>query len=141
MATREIVKEYKKGEFTIVWKPAKCIHSEVCVKRLPEVYRPKEKPWIQPENADVSALRSQIEACPSGALTYKDVSAAANDTTEDAPTARPVPGGPLLVKGNVRLETEDGEKLLEGSTAFCRCGASANKPFCDGSHKEIEFDT
>ncbi len=141
MASREIVKEYQKGDFTIVWKPAKCIHSEECVKRLPEVYRPKEKPWIQPENAGVDALRAQIDACPSGALTYKEAAAEAGVMAGEAPSARAVPGGPLLVKGRMRLETGSGEKLLEGSTAFCRCGASANKPFCDGSHKEIEFDT
>ncbi|MEZ4809786.1 MAG: (4Fe-4S)-binding protein [Allomuricauda sp.] len=64
-------KEYKKGDLTIVWKPEKCIHSGVCVKTLPAVYRPKEKPWIKPENASVEALKAQINACPSGALGYK----------------------------------------------------------------------
>ena len=64
-------KEYKKGDFTIVWKPEKCIHSGVCVKTLPDVYHPKEKPWIKPENASVEALKAQINACPSGALSYK----------------------------------------------------------------------
>lgn len=141
MATRDIVKEYKKGDFTIVWKPAKCIHSEVCVKRLPEVYRPKEKPWIQPEHAGVEALKAQINDCPSGALSYSEATAAAGSSALDVPSARAVPGGPLLVKGTLRLDAGDGEKLLEGSTAFCRCGASANKPFCDGSHKVIDFDT
>jgi uncharacterized Fe-S cluster protein YjdI len=46
------VKEYQKGDFTIVWKADKCIHSAECVKRLPEVYNPENKPWIQPENAN-----------------------------------------------------------------------------------------
>ena len=44
----DIVKDYTKGDLTIHWKPAKCIHSEICVKTLPEVYKPSEKPWIQP---------------------------------------------------------------------------------------------
>lgn len=64
-------KEYKKGDFTIVWKPEKCIHSGVCVKTLPDVYNPKERPWIKPENASMEALKDQIDACPSGALSYK----------------------------------------------------------------------
>ena len=64
-------KEYRKGDFTVVWKPEICIHAGECVKRLPEVYNPKERPWIKPENASVEALKSQIDACPSKALSYK----------------------------------------------------------------------
>ena len=64
-------KEYKKGDFAVVWKPELCIHAGECVKRLPEVYNPKERPWIKPENASVEALKSQIDACPSKALSYK----------------------------------------------------------------------
>ncbi|MDH3591525.1 MAG: CDGSH iron-sulfur domain-containing protein [Planctomycetota bacterium] len=46
--------------------------------------------------------------------------------------------GPLLIKGDVTLKDGDGKEYdLEGkeSIALCRCGASQNKPFCDGSHK------
>lgn len=64
-------KEYKKGDFTIIWKPEKCIHSGICVKTLPKVYNPKDRPWIKPENASVEALKSQINACPSQALSHK----------------------------------------------------------------------
>ncbi len=63
-------KEYSNGELTIVWQPEKCIHAGVCVKTLPEVYNPKEKPWIKQENASSEALVRQIDACPSGALSY-----------------------------------------------------------------------
>ena len=70
MASSEIKKEYSNGEITIVWKPEKCIHSGVCVKTLPEVYDPKAKPWITPENATTAELKSQIDKCPSGALSY-----------------------------------------------------------------------
>ncbi|GAA0715295.1 (4Fe-4S)-binding protein [Aquimarina litoralis] len=67
----EKIKEYKKGDFTVVWKPKKCIHSGICVKTLPKVYNPKDRPWIKPENASIEALKDQINACPSGALTFK----------------------------------------------------------------------
>lgn len=67
----EKIKEYQKGDFTVVWKPQKCIHPGICVKTLPEVYNPKDRPWIKPENASVEALKQQIDACPSGALSYK----------------------------------------------------------------------
>lgn len=63
-------KEYSNGELTVVWKPGLCIHAGECVKRLPTVYKPKEKPWISIENAGTDALIKQINACPSGALSY-----------------------------------------------------------------------
>ncbi len=52
-----------------------------------------------------------------------------------------ISGGPYLLEGTVFIMDKDGtENIKEGKTALCRCGASKNKPFCDGSHKEIEFD-
>ena len=70
MENKEIKKEYSNGDLTIVWKPRKCIHSGVCVRSLPKVYKPKAKPWISMENATSDALKSQIQLCPSGALTF-----------------------------------------------------------------------
>ncbi|MHC4407655.1 MAG: CDGSH iron-sulfur domain-containing protein [Planctomycetota bacterium] len=52
--------------------------------------------------------------------------------------------GPLLVKGQVKLLDSEGNSYdLEGkeSIALCRCGASANKPFCDGAHKAADFES
>lgn len=50
-------------------------------------------------------------------------------------------GGPYLVKGSCIIINKDGtETVKEGSFALCRCGHSKNKPYCDGSHKTIEFD-
>ena len=65
-------REYTNGEITIIWKPEKCIHSGICVKTLPGVYNPKDKPWIKPENAQTQELISQVAKCPSGALSIKD---------------------------------------------------------------------
>ena len=63
--------EYNAGEITILWKPKVCIHAGVCVKMLPQVYNPKDRPWIKPENATTEQLKNQIENCPSGALSYQ----------------------------------------------------------------------
>ncbi|WP_353185273.1 (4Fe-4S)-binding protein [Parapedobacter lycopersici] len=63
--------EYTNGEVTILWKPEKCIHSGVCVRALPQVYNPKERPWIKPENATSKQLMDQVAQCPSGALSLK----------------------------------------------------------------------
>ena len=65
-------KEYSNGEIIIVWQPKKCMHSGVCVKTLPQVYNPKERPWIKPENASTEELFNQVAKCPSGALSIKE---------------------------------------------------------------------
>lgn len=61
-------KEYSNQEITIVWLPEKCTHSGICVKTLPQVYNPKDKPWIKMENATSEQLINQVAQCPSGAL-------------------------------------------------------------------------
>ena len=65
------VHEYSNGELTIIWQPGKCIHSGICVKTLPAVYKPVERPWITIGNATTEQLIAQIDKCPSGALSYK----------------------------------------------------------------------
>lgn len=67
-----LVKHYKNDDITIEWQPTKCIHAGECVKALPNVYRPKEKPWITIENATTEELKAQIAKCPSGALSYTE---------------------------------------------------------------------
>jgi len=51
------------------------------------------------------------------------------------------PDGPYRIKGPVKLVDVDGNEFqVKGDTiALCRCGGSANKPFCDGTHKRIGF--
>ncbi|WP_350289184.1 (4Fe-4S)-binding protein [uncultured Croceitalea sp.] len=136
---KEIVKEYTNGDLTVIWKPRKCIHAEICVKTLPEVYDPNGKPWIKAQNASIAELRSQIAKCPSGALTYRmkgEKMEEENPETE----CTVVENGPLLVTGTLKVTLIDGNiETKEHSTAFCRCGASSNKPYCDGTHKKIDF--
>lgn len=70
MKMKDVTKEYSNGEITVVWKAALCQHAGICVKTLPDVYKPKEKPWINPEQASTEALKAQISQCPSGALSF-----------------------------------------------------------------------
>lgn len=138
---KEIKKEYSNGELTVIWQPAKCIHAKECIKTLPEVYKPNEKPWITPENASTSALKSQIKKCPSGALTYTMKGDQETETKNALIEVTVSKNGPLLVMGKLRIKDATGnEKEQEGTTAFCRCGVSNNKPFCDGSHNSSGFE-
>lgn len=64
---------YSNGEINIVWRPDLCTHSGMCVRTLPQVYDPKARPWIKPENASTDELRQQVAKCPSGALSIEEI--------------------------------------------------------------------
>ena len=137
----EIIKEYTNGEVTIVWKPKSCIHSAICVGGLPNVFNPKARPWIKTDAASTQELVDQVKQCPSGALSFYmndegDQSSATLETEVEA-----LPNGPLLIYGTLVVKDKNGQKRLENkTTAFCRCGHSKNKPFCDGAHKKMGFE-
>ncbi|PWU44352.1 (Fe-S) protein [Micromonospora globispora] len=65
----------------------------------------------------------------------------AEDSRPPAATITPYPDGPLLVRGDFALVTPEGRSIetRRGTVALCRCGKSALKPFCDGTHKAINF--
>ena len=135
-------KEYSNGEVTVVWKPDLCIHSGICVKGLGEVFKPKEKPWVKVEAASTDAIVNQVKECPSGALSHYMNNAKTNNSEEkEAQTKIEVrENGPLVVHGNLKVTLANGNsESRERVTTFCRCGASSNKPFCDGAHGKIEF--
>jgi len=56
-------------------------------------------------------------------------------------TVKLLPDGPLQVKGEVEVQDAQGNPLpvKSGDVFLCRCGQSANKPFCDGTHKKVGF--
>lgn len=142
---REKIKHYSNGEITIVWKPSTCIHSTMCWKKgtgLPEVFDPRSRPWIKPEGAETSKIIEHIQKCPSGALSYffndkpKEEVSVSSDTRVEA-----LLNGPLLVYGNITLKDSAGTEIKKSNvTAFCRCGHSGNKPYCDGSHLKHNFN-
>lgn len=53
----------------------------------------------------------------------------------------PAHDGPLVVRGEFRLQDQDGNEIESGreTVALCRCGKSRMRPFCDGSHKLVDF--
>lgn len=137
---------YTNKEMTVVWKPKVCIHSSVCWKGLIEVFNPKERPWIKMDGATTEKIIDQVRKCPSGALSYfLNAEAAKDPDTVVAESATMLKievtaNGPYLIKSECLIIHSDGrEETKTGSVALCRCGSSQNKPYCDGSHKKIEF--
>ncbi|MBC7892958.1 MAG: (4Fe-4S)-binding protein [Sphingobacteriaceae bacterium] len=137
-----IIKHYSNGDVTVVWEPSKCIHSTLCFQGLPQVFNPRERPWIKIEGAGTERIVEQVKACPSGALSYF-MNAEGNQETQttDETVVEVLPNGPLLVYGNLTVRDREGQKTRKTkTTAFCRCGASRHKPFCDGSHVKVGFN-
>ncbi|MFA7444423.1 MAG: (4Fe-4S)-binding protein [Flavobacteriaceae bacterium] len=71
MDRKNITKEYSNGEITVIWQSGKCTHSANCVRNLPQVFNPRETPWIKMENASTAEIAATVNKCPSGALTLK----------------------------------------------------------------------
>ena len=140
---KEITKHYTKGDLTIIWKPEQCIHSTVCWKGLKEVFNPSKHPWIDMDGADLERIKEQVSHCPSGALSYisdNKVVSADNSETEIVTSVEAMRNGPLMIYGNLTVKDSKGNTTHKNKvTAFCRCGASSNKPFCDGTHIKIGF--
>lgn len=136
----DIVKKYSREGLSVIWKPGLCIHSENCYKGLSMVFNPKQKPWITVESAEIDVIKSQIEKCPSGALTYENQKQEKSKLDSKGLHVQVFENGPLMIQGPISLLNSSGEKeIIEKPRAFCRCGSSENKPFCDGSHKKIDF--
>ena len=134
-----IVKRYTAGGVTVVWRPALCIRSKICWHGLPEVFNPRERPWVDMNGANAEQIIAQVKSCPSGALSIERVEGAESKTGGEV-RVRVMKDGPLIVEGTQRITLADGrEELVEAKSAYCRCGASCRKPFCDGSHIRIGF--
>jgi uncharacterized Fe-S cluster protein YjdI len=139
MAERN-TKEYRGPEVVVGFDASRCIHASRCVRELPEVFDVERRPWIQPEAASAESVITQVGRCPTGALTAHRPDGRPIETTPAAVEIDAIPDGPLYVRGAVRVTDADGGVFAEQRrVALCRCGASANKPFCDGSHTESGF--
>ncbi|MES2516706.1 MAG: (4Fe-4S)-binding protein [Bacteroidota bacterium] len=137
----EIKKKYSNGAVTVVWEPSKCIHSAICFRGLPHVFDPRKRPWVTLEQGQTEEIINQVKACPSAALTYfMDDDHNQESQTSINTVVEVLENGPLLVYGNLKVKDKAGnESLKTQTTAFCRCGASQNKPYCDGSHVSTAF--
>lgn len=141
---KDIIREYTNGEITVVWRPAMCTHSRLCFSNLPEVFDPDKRPWVTIDGASTERILEQVKGCPSGALSYSRNAEAAAASGEPQIEAQriveAIPNGPLLVYGNLKVKNAAGNETQKSKvTAFCRCGLSHNKPYCDGSHVAGNF--
>jgi CDGSH-type Zn-finger protein/uncharacterized Fe-S cluster protein YjdI len=129
--------EYVEGRaLTLIYEGHRCIHSRFCVTGAPRVFLANVKgPWIHPDAVDVERLVGIAEECPSGAIRYRRKDGRPDEPAPPVNLAAIRENGPYAFRAPLML---DGAQAGFRAT-LCRCGASKNKPFCDGSHHAIEF--
>jgi CDGSH-type Zn-finger protein len=139
---RDKRKSYVGKEITIHDNRRICSHASECVNNLSSVFNLNSRPWINPDSARTDEIIDTIRKCPSGALSYSINNIEYRDPNESEPMVTVSKNGPYLITGGIDLIGENikwGEGASREHYTLCRCGASNNKPFCDGTHKTINF--
>jgi CDGSH-type Zn-finger protein/uncharacterized Fe-S cluster protein YjdI len=122
---------------TLKFDTPRCIHARFCVTGAPTVFLANVVgPWLHPDTLETERLVAVAHECPSGAITYIRKDGGVNETAPPVNLVAIREAGPYALRGQLQIDGVD-----KGFRAtLCRCGASKNKPFCDGSHKAVGFN-
>ena len=95
----------------------RCIHARNCFLKLPKVFDPAQRPWVQPDNASAEEVAAMIRTCPSGALAFEKP-----DADELPPIINRISvleNGPLAVMGDIFVDgTSDQPRVYVVSVWF-----------------------
>ncbi|MCP4183407.1 MAG: hypothetical protein GY761_08825 [Hyphomicrobiales bacterium] len=137
--TRDDVKIYDGEHITVHYNRLICSHAGECSQRLKPVFDADRRPWIEPDNASPEDIIAVIDACPSGALRYSLPGEKPQHAASGSSSITVEKDGPYRVAG-IQLSSA---RLAKGANpdmfVLCRCGASKNKPYCDGTHHDINW--
>jgi uncharacterized Fe-S cluster protein YjdI len=141
-------RKYTNGEITVFWQPKKCIHATTCYRELIDVFNPRKRPWVEMDGASTDEIVRVVKLCPTQALSFKynkeieleKLAAGEIPSPENVSEARIMENGPLVLKGRFMLFDTDGKPLRHlMMSSICRCGASNDLPFCDGTHRKAGY--
>lgn len=132
----DIVGHGESDDMILQFDTRRCVHARQCVLGAPEVFLSGVTgQWLWPDRMDTATLRGVCHNCPSGAVSYQPKGETPPEPAPEVNTVNLRENGPYAFRAPLKI---DG--VSEGFRAtLCRCGASKNKPFCDGSHVEIGF--
>ena len=137
-------RDYPGKEITVHDNRRICSHAAECVNNLSSVFKLGSRPWINPDGSKMNDIIEVVRRCPSGALSYSIDGVEYRDPEEQRnPTVTVLKNGPYHITGGIELIGENiqfGEGASKEHYTLCRCGASENKPFCDGAHKSSKFN-
>jgi CDGSH-type Zn-finger protein/uncharacterized Fe-S cluster protein YjdI len=133
MAEPEVVRSQS---VEIIFDGQRCIHARHCVLSRPDVFVPNvQGAWIHPELASTAEVAELAHDCPSGAIRYRSLDGFPEESAPKVNVVSIRENGPLAFQAELKIQGQpDGFRAT-----LCRCGASANKPYCDGSHHTVKF--
>jgi len=141
-------KKYTNGEITVFWQPQKCIHVTTCYRELINVFNPRKRPWVNMNGASSEEIIRVVKLCPTQALSFKYNKDIDTENRIQKPVesqdinteARVMQDGPLVLKGDFVIFDTKGMTLKHlKMSSLCRCGASNELPYCDGTHRKIGY--
>ena len=131
---------YPGNKATVSWNGKICIHIGECGRAEGKLFVGGRKPWCQPDLASDDETEEVVLRCPTGALS---VTFADGSRVERAPAINTIQvayNGPLFVRGDLQIDDAPADVPgLKFRAAFCRCGQSKNRPYCDNSHLAADF--
>jgi len=134
-------RDYAAEAIRVSYDAKRCLHEAECVRGLPRVFNPRRRPWIEAGAAAADEVAAVVKRCPTGALTYVRLDGGEEEQAGPPNELRVSAFGPVYASGDLRiLDSERREITRVTRAALCRCGHSANKPWCDGSHLDEGFD-
>jgi CDGSH-type Zn-finger protein/uncharacterized Fe-S cluster protein YjdI len=134
------IRGYDGDGIRVSFEASRCIHAAQCVSRLPAVFDTARRPWIDPDGAPAEQIAAIVRRCPTGALKYERTDGGSEETFDPVNTLTVAADGPVFARGDIQVvDAERRPVARDTRAAFCRCGDSANKPWCDGSHVERGF--
>ncbi|MGQ9621075.1 MAG: CDGSH iron-sulfur domain-containing protein, partial [Bacteroidales bacterium] len=141
-----------------------CIHASYCYRELIEVFDPGRRPWVDMYGATTAEIIRTVDMCPTEALTWKwndeeknrnvdpshrnhinfrrpELITDDNEAAAEPVSVKVMPYGPLIISGSFIMKYNGKIKEVDESTiSLCRCGTSRHMPFCDGNHRESDFN-
>ena len=138
--SKKNISTFHGNDIDVSWDGRLCIHIAECGQAEGELFVGDRKPWCIPDKVSAEQVAEVCERCPTGALSYTEKHGRLTEQAPGENTVTVVYDGPLFAHGQLTIDGKPGDMPgVNYRAALCRCGQSKNKPFCDNSHRKVDF--